>query len=161
MLFRSKALRAIVYGNLGQNELHRDQYNQAALLMKRSFDIMYYEERDYSYAYGMAAGLANCYVALKQYKEAYHYINLAEHCARYSNRTMQRRQALYQAKSNYYAAIGEPALAAAYMDSVIRAGEKSFQQNNMNQFLQAEQQLNAEELEMQKRESRKIGRAHV
>ena len=134
---------AIAEGNIGRNMILRGEYEKAIPLLKSSIEkILKYN--DYGYAAGPAINLAIAYLKKGDTKEAKHYIDLTTDFYAITQR-ISNLPLIYETKSKYYAAIGNPKLCIAYMDSLLAENKKIEEEYNTQQLLRTEQRKHLSE----------------
>ncbi len=128
----------IARANLAKNHHLRGEDNEAATLLKDGIAplLAYGEAR---FVAGSCCTLAAIYLGKRDFRQAHHYIKLAHQYIRESGNTIHLRQ-LYPIESKYYAYMGQPALAAAFIDSAIAVQVDHENRHNALLLLQVEQQ---------------------
>ena len=145
---------AIANGYLGKNQALRRQYDKALPLMKESFETMY-REGDFAFSYEMANSIANVLCNTKKYKEAQHYIEMADSCfVRKHNIVLTNRQNEFLSMSKYCAGTNNRDMAYLYLDSVFISRNQYDLHYSIGQMLSIEKQMDQYELQQKVNESR-------
>lgn len=146
---------AWMIGDLGYNQMLRDNYATAIKMMKTSLKTMYNEAKDYSYSYNTAVNIASSYCHLGMFNEAKPYLEIATVCWKNKdNIILFDRQSFFQAMSQYYIGTGNAKLGMCYQDSAFIARDKRDAHYNMNAFLMIEQQMNKVEYQQKEKENK-------
>ena len=149
----------IAEGNIGNNMLLRQEYDQAIPLLKSSIEkVLRYD--DYPFAAGRAVDLANIYLKKDNLAEAKRYIDRATAYNK-NDKTPRNIHLFYEVLSKYYAATGNNTMSVAYMDSTLEATKQSEEQFSAILLLRMEQKESAKQQQELEREKEKRQQAQL
>lgn len=145
------AWKAVVIGNLGTNQMLRENYSQAIEMLSQAYEAKD-KMKDYNYSFLMAYELADCYCEMYKYAEAKIWLDRADYCLKHSSESVESTKTAqgignYRIVQNkYYSGIGDRERAYAFLDSARVERQKEEQQFNTSPFFQVEQKESREEL---------------
>lgn len=151
--------KTVVTGNLGTNQLIRDNFKVAEKLLTEAFKARY-AMKDYNYSFIMAYELADCYCETDRCELAKRYLQTAEECYRKSAESMHslvgkpKRENYFIVLSKYYTAVGERDKSYQYLDSANVERIKYDLQFNTTSFLIVEQKESNREYRQEQIEKR-------
>ena len=145
------AWKAVVTGNLGTNQMLRDNFSQAIDLLSTAYNEKF-AMKDYNYSFLMAYETADCFCELKQYDKAKEWLDKANFCLVHSRESVestkepQGKDKYFMVLNRYYTGTGEIKRAYDYLDSSTLERQKDEREFNTSPFFIVEQKESEEEL---------------
>jgi DNA-binding CsgD family transcriptional regulator len=130
-------------GNLGNNYFLRNQYDQAIPLLQKDVEIAV-ETKDWGLASGSLMVLGNIGLHRNDLANAREYLFSAQQYA-YRSEQYGRLQELYPLLSKLNALLGQPTVAAMYLDSALFVRDSLSRKWNALQMLRAKQKVDLEQ----------------
>jgi AraC-like DNA-binding protein len=145
------AWKAVVIGNLGTNQMLRENYTQAIEMLSQAYEAKD-NMKDYNYSFLMAYEIADCYCEMNKFVEAKTWLDRADYCLKHSAESVESTKTAQGignyciVQNKYYTGIGDRERAYAFLDSAKIERQKEDQQFNTSPFFQVEQKESREEL---------------